>query len=193
MQFIWAGINSVQLISHLPMNEIVFPANCVDFFNFIAMVVSFDIYSPTEKYDFGFTDSQPFSAGLEELGYGSVNFFDALGSISLIFIFIVARVILQPCAVFLVSAIGGLRCACCRKYFAMDGPKITNIFIRFFLETFLELVISSLLGITLKDNILAQELEMNGMDTAADYAAYFTMAAWVAFTVLVAFITLFAA
>jgi hypothetical protein len=75
----------------------------------------------------------------------------------------------------------------------MDGPKITNIFIRFFLETFLELVISSLLGITLKDNILAQELEMNGMDTAADYAAYFTMAAWVAFTVLVAFITLFAA
>ena len=183
----------MQLISHLPMNEIIFPANCVDFFHFIAMVVSFDIYPPTEKYDFGFTDSQPFSAGLEELGYGSLNFFDALGSISLIFIFIIVRVILQPCAVFLVSVICGKNCTCCRKYFALGGPKIMNIFIRFFLETFLELVISSLIGITLKDSILAEEDEMNGMDIASEYAAYITLTLWIAFTVFVGFMTLYAA
>ena len=39
---------------------------------------------------------------------------------------------------------------------------VTNIMTRFLLETYLELVIASLLGITLKDSILAEE--MNSMD-----------------------------
>jgi len=68
-----------------------------------------------------------------------------------------------------------------------------NIFIRFFLDTFLELVISSLIGITLKDSILAEEGEMNGMDVASEYAAYITLALWIAFTVFVGFMTLYAA
>lgn len=94
MQFVWAGINSVQLISHLPINEIIFPVNSIDFFNYLATVVSFDIFPPTERYDFGFSESEPYSLAFEMLDYETVNYFDALGSISIIAILIVAKIIL---------------------------------------------------------------------------------------------------
>ena len=67
------------------------------------MVVSFDVYPPTERYDFGLTPSEPRSLGFEMLDYETVNFFDALGSIVLIFIFILLRIIVQPSVVWLVT------------------------------------------------------------------------------------------
>ena len=192
MQFVWGGINCVQLISHLPINDVIFPANSVDFFNYLATVVSFDVFPPTERYDFGFSPSEPYSLGFELLDYETVNFFDALGSIILILIFIILRVIVQPTCVFMVTRFCGKdRCSCCSLFFRMDCALMTNIFIRFMLETFLELVISSLLGITLKEAILAEE--MNNMDLAALYAAYVTLGIWIGFCLLVGFLTLYGA
>lgn len=51
-------------------------------------------------------------------------------------------------------------------------------------------MISSLLGITLEESILSEE--MNEMDRAALYAAYITMGLWIAFTIFVGYVTLFA-
>ena len=93
LQFIWGGVNAVQLISHLPLNEINFPPNTYDFFNYLAQVVSFDAFPPTENFEFPISDTLPRSLGFELLDYESVNFYDAIGSISLIFIFIVARLV----------------------------------------------------------------------------------------------------
>ena len=91
---VWGGVNSVQLISHLPLNEINFPPNTYDFYNYLAQVVSFDVYPPTENYDFDISETEPRSLGFELLDYESVNFYDAVGSISLIFLLLVARMIL---------------------------------------------------------------------------------------------------
>ena len=156
------------------------------------MVVSFDIFPPTERYDFGFSESEPYSFGFELLDYETVNFFDALGSIILIFILIVARLILQPLFVGAVTLIcGNKRSWCCRKHCTLRLHMVTNIMTRFVLEIYLELVIASLLGITLKDSILAEE--MNSMDKAAYYAAYTTLGIWIGFVAFVAFLTLIGA
>ena len=52
MKFIWGGINAIQIIAHLPMYEISFPAENTQFFAYLTQVVSFDIYEPTQKLDF---------------------------------------------------------------------------------------------------------------------------------------------
>ena len=96
MQFIWGGVNAIQLISHLPLFEINFPANTIDLFNFLAQIASFDIFPPTERFDFDLSETEAQSQGFELLDYESVNYYDSLGSIVLIFILLVARILIQP-------------------------------------------------------------------------------------------------
>ena len=159
MQFIWGGVNAIQLISHLPLNDINFPANTYDFFNFMAQVVSFDVFPPTENFEFDLSESEPHSQGFELLDYESVNFYDAIGSISLIFIFIVVRIVLQPLFTGIIYLLCGTKiCGSLRRVCSLSGPMIVSIWIRFLLETFLELTIASLLGITLEERIFAEQM-----------------------------------
>ena len=94
LQFLWGGVNALQIIAHLPLNNVNFPNNAFIFFQFLAEVVSFDLFAPTDHIDFGLTETQPFNENYEELGYESSNFYENLGSIALIGIIIAIRQIL---------------------------------------------------------------------------------------------------
>lgn len=91
LQLLWGGINALQIIAHLPLNNVNFPSNAFQVFQFLAEVVSFDLFAPADYYDFGFTETEPFNSNYEELGYETTNFLENLGSISLIFLVIAFR------------------------------------------------------------------------------------------------------
>ena len=84
MQAIWGGINAVQIIAHLPLNNVNFPLNAHRFYYFLTKVISFDIFNPTDFYDFGFTETGPYYSNFEWLGYESCNFYECIGSVPLI-------------------------------------------------------------------------------------------------------------
>ena len=94
MQAIWGGINAVQIIAHLPMNNINFPMNAHTFYYFLTKIISFDIFSPFNYFDFGFTETGPFHSNYEWLGYETSNFYENLGSIVLIGLILTSRQIL---------------------------------------------------------------------------------------------------
>ena len=113
LQFLWGGVNALQIVAHLPLNNVNFPNNAFLFFQFLAEVVSFDLFAPTDHIDFGLTETPPFNENYEELGYESTNFYENLGSIALIGIIIAIRQILQPLFFWFFDRIGC--CLCCRK------------------------------------------------------------------------------
>ena len=94
MQLIWGSVNSIQLISHLPLSEVNFPPNTSNLFGFLAQIVSFNLYPMTKQYSFDISDTQPQSLGFQLLNELSVNFFDVIGTIPLILLFIVARIMI---------------------------------------------------------------------------------------------------
>ena len=51
-------------------------------------IVSFDFFSPTEYFDIGLTETEPWSTNFAWLGYESVNFIEGMGSILLCAIFL---------------------------------------------------------------------------------------------------------
>ena len=57
MQVIWGGVNAVQLISHIPLNQINFPAHTYAYFKYLTQVVSYDVFPPTEHFDFDISDT----------------------------------------------------------------------------------------------------------------------------------------
>lgn len=54
-------------------------------------IVSVDLFSPTEYVDFDFTETDPWSERFDWVGYGSVNFFENMGSI---FVFAFLEIVL---------------------------------------------------------------------------------------------------
>ena len=67
-------------------------------------------------------------------------------------------------------ACGKHSCKSARKTLALSKEGIAGIVIRFFLETALEFIIASMLGIRLKERILASE--MTRLDTISYYSAW---------------------
>ena len=51
-------------------------------------VVSFDFFSPTEYFDIGLTETEPWSTNFAWLGYESINFIEGMGSLLLVGIYL---------------------------------------------------------------------------------------------------------
>ena len=72
----WAFINSLQLVLHLPMNNVAFPEATTNFITPLIKVVTFDVTEILELIGlevevFNFTETDPFSENSDYLGYGS--------------------------------------------------------------------------------------------------------------------------
>ena len=52
-------------------------------FDFMIEIVSFDYFPIHDIFDFGFTETEPWSIKFLELGYETVNFIEGMGSIIL--------------------------------------------------------------------------------------------------------------
>ena len=113
MQAIWGGINAVQIIAHLPLNNINFPLNAQTFYYFLTEIVSFDLLSPFDHFDFGFTETQPYHSSYEWLGYETSNFFENLGSIALWGVLLFARQLIQQPLYLILSRLKC--CRCCKN------------------------------------------------------------------------------
>ena len=85
MQEVIGMITSLQILAHLPLNNIPIPANAYIIFDELIKIVSFDIFEPHEHFDLKLTPTEPWSIRFSWLGYGSVNFMENMGSASLIF------------------------------------------------------------------------------------------------------------
>ena len=110
MQMIIGSIIVIQILAHFPLTDISLPANAHQQFDIMIKFVSLDIFSPTEYVDVGFTPTEPWSEHFDWVGYGSVNFFENMGSI---FVFAFLEIVL-----ILTSVVWQrLRYACCRLKF----------------------------------------------------------------------------
>lgn len=147
MQAIWGGINAVQIIAHLPLNNINFPINAQKFYYFLTQIISFDFFSPFDHFDFGFTETRPYHSSYDMLGYQTSNFFENLGSIAVIGVLLFLKHLIQQPSYIMLTRIG-----CCRSKSSkllLTLPDVSDTWTRFFIETYLEFVISCLVGIKL--------------------------------------------
>lgn len=171
LQTVWGSVNALQIIAHLPLNNINFPANSFHFFAFLAEVVSFDLFAPTDHADFGFTETAPLNHRFDDLGYETTNFFENLGSIGLIAVVMVLRMVFVP---FLLVILEGMQCckACktCQSKMRLKCTDTTNFWLRFGLHTFLELIICSLVGLRLEQVIYRDPTWADSVAINATYA-----------------------
>ena len=147
---LFSAINSFQITAHMPLLQIPFSAKAYFIFDFLIKIVAFDIIEIHELVDLKLRPSEPWSWRVEWLGYGSSNFVENLGAI-LVIIFIL---LLQGIIVLLLQF-----CECSRRIKAC-GP-IEKVFgscldyqgavIRFFMETFFELLICAMVGFKLNE------------------------------------------
>ena len=77
-------------------------------------VVSFDFFSPTEYFDIGLTETEPWSTNFAWLGYESVNFIEGMGSILLVSIYLAINGVV---ALLLALSNRKVRCRCIRNRF----------------------------------------------------------------------------
>ena len=78
-------INSLQIVAHLPLNNVPLPANCYFMFDILVKIVSFDLFPMHQYYDFKFTSTEAWSNSFAWLDYDSLNFVENMGSASLLF------------------------------------------------------------------------------------------------------------
>lgn len=70
-----------QILAHMPLADIILPANAFEKFEIMVDVVSFDFFAVTEYIDIGLTETEPWSQNFEFLKYETVNFIEGMGSI----------------------------------------------------------------------------------------------------------------
>ena len=116
-------------------------------FQIIAEVVSFDFFAPTDFITINFTETLPFGANYEGLGYDNLNCIENLGSILLIAILLIARQVFTALAYTIAHT--SCCCKCSRRFTARNQTEmkdVTNSWLRFVLETYFELIIASFIG-----------------------------------------------
>ena len=116
MNMLFSSIILIQILAHLPLADIVLPANALQVFDIMIGIVSFDYFSPTDYVDMGFSEMPAWSPNFEWLGYESVNFVDGMGSI---LIFAIYQFL------FLLLAFGLAFCKvkCCQKCTSLFSPE----------------------------------------------------------------------
>jgi hypothetical protein len=83
LQLILGSVNALQMISHLTMINVLLTDNTIFLYSLIQTVVGFDLWSPFDYYDFGFTETLPWFDRFDWCGYGSQNFYENIGSVAL--------------------------------------------------------------------------------------------------------------
>ena len=88
-----------QIMAHMPLANIILPANSMQAFEIMASIVSFDYFAVFDHWDVGFTPTDPYRVNFEWLGYESLNFLENMGSISIMilvgFVFILTMAIMR--------------------------------------------------------------------------------------------------
>jgi len=121
LQNLWGSIGTLQLIVHLPLNEVSYPPHVQTMFEQLIGVVQFDLLELTDAFDIevgpSFTETEPYSAKFDYLGYNSKNTYENLG-----FTNFILAVLLFENLVFVLSSIGVFsKCPRIHARFKIDG------------------------------------------------------------------------
>ena len=151
MNQLWSALNVVQIVVFMPMFErLKFPSNAVTMNQSLITVATFDIIKTEEwidPYVIGLGEGSPFSPNFEECGYES-TWILANSSVILWMYSLNAVVLVLFLLVLVVNSktgkFGSLRSKL-MGYFVFNGP------LRLFMETFLDLYMTSLLNVVTKD------------------------------------------
>ena len=142
---IFDSILSLQVISHIPMFRVNLPAQEMGFMTFLNEISSFNVGDPTTNTNF--TDSRAFSDEFEWLKYDTSNFFQNLGFIAVIMVVILFfQFVLIPFILYLQRY---RQCRCIKKTNkATNGRGVcSNIWLRFFMLAYFEMLIACFIGI----------------------------------------------
>ena len=61
MNMLLGSIIIFQILAHLPIADLILPANALEKFEIMIDIVSLDVFSPTEYIDLGMTETDPWS------------------------------------------------------------------------------------------------------------------------------------
>ena len=96
----------------MPLNNIILPASCLGLFADLISITSFDIFEPAEHFEFiDITETKPYNAKFEQLGYGSRNIIENMGSIIILIMIIIA----YAATVLLVNSCAHRLPNCCKE------------------------------------------------------------------------------
>ena len=147
MNTLWGMVNAMQIIAHFPLINIMMPSNAQIVFNVIVEIATFDII-PTEPLiesaedDMGLIRKEYIlTDNFEEFGFDSS---DPVRNLQIMFLFILF-LILFPLLSLLCKGLCFWSEKCLRWRTFLNRAMFFNTYIRFSLETFLELSISSLI------------------------------------------------
>jgi len=134
MNMLFGSIMVIQILAHLPLADIMLPANALQQFDLMIGVVSFDYFQPTAYFDLGFSEMPSWSVNFEWLGYDSINFVEGLGSI----VIFAAWFLIQFIISLLVTKLT-FCCKCAKKKFAIKS--VASDFLEFIHGTFFEIMV----------------------------------------------------
>ncbi|TNV87552.1 hypothetical protein FGO68_gene2096 [Halteria grandinella] len=143
LQYLWGMINVMQLIVHMPLMNLVFPANAVLFYNFIIDISNFDIL-PVDSMEnklFKFTDS-PSQPWFEQLGYNQNPFLQNMGSMMIYVCVYLGLSLSVP----FIGYIKGRNSILAKLYTYLRENFFFNSFLRLFLEGYMQFSICSLIS-----------------------------------------------
>ena len=150
LSLLWGMINSMQVISYFPLLNLIMPANCQYLFSIIITVATFDLFPMDGILEIiddilgAIDDEYLMLDNFKEFEYESTN---PINNLKIVFIFLVALIFMRPFYKLIELA---FKCSE-RVTSSLEKFKNTqlywNVYLRFILETFLELSITSLLRI----------------------------------------------
>ena len=119
----------------------------MNFLRHLNQIVSFNKRDPYKVLNPDFSETPPLNYSFDFMGYGSMNFLENLGLVALLCIFVAVRQLLGVVSCLLQRTFSS--CACLKgkqKALPSTGYVSSNMWLRFFLMTYLEFVIACLLG-----------------------------------------------
>ena len=125
-----------QNLAHLPLANILLPANLLQTFKLLISIISFEYFQPFEYIDVDFTEFGSWSPNFAWLGYDSINFLEGLGSIAIIASLLLLRAVISPA---LRICERNCSCTCCEKTFSSSAVWMSSL--TFIHATFYEIVV----------------------------------------------------
>jgi len=147
LQNLWSSIGSLQLIVHLPLNAVVYPAHVQTMFEQLIKVVQFDLLEFTDAFQIQITldvtETDPYSVNFDDLGYGSQNTYDNLGFTNFIIITLLIENI-----IFVVGKTGMFaRCPRIQRRLEVDAVELSAANMQFVIMSCMELFICCMVAV----------------------------------------------
>jgi len=178
----------------MPLINIPFPANAQILFQELIKIVTFDFLEIKDalgiEQEFDFTETFAYNDNFDELGYGTQNTVDLLGSINFIIAILFTRILLFV----IYRPMCCNRTKVCRKIKSktpQDGDSLIYETVRFCIETLFELLIAVLVTLNKSEKKLPNLLELDEWTSADAFSVVYTYAI-VTFLVLFGFYSLWA-